>query len=266
MCNFRKIPTIFALIILINICNGEVEICLKLKSGYSSTQTGNIEEISTLLEKSGKEIKDALDATGLVSAQTTHFDFFHLNMSHAAITIGGDFTNGNVTQEEPDTRLFTLVSDGFEIFNLTIPTIYINGSYTLAGYIGAHRLFDIYGTGDFYLNMTKFSVAAVTSLTKNSTHLCMPITVKLYVAGCKSNFGELMGGDPLLEPLINGDIEAIVPEAITIMYREDADWADPFIQNVINQILSSNSNSLPYLLYLLSNNKDNLASLLNSSR
>lgn len=47
-----------------------------------------------------------------------------------------------------------------------------------------------------------------------------------------------MDGDQELEPLINGVMQAIVPDVIRIFFREDADFVDPYIQRVFYFIFS----------------------------
>lgn len=71
---------------------------------------------------------------------TTHTSLFFDSLA-------GEITNATVVIQDKVLKLFTIDPDGFEIFNLTFPSISLNGSYDLNGYVGANRLFDIYGKG-----------------------------------------------------------------------------------------------------------------------
>lgn len=58
-------------------------------------------------------------------------------------------TDGRILTTSPTWRLFSIVPGNIEIFNFTIATTFLNGSYELDGYVGKNRLFDIYGKGHF---------------------------------------------------------------------------------------------------------------------
>lgn len=51
-----------------------------------------------------------------------------------------------------------------------------------------------------------------------------------------------MNGDEDLEPLINGAFQYIIPDAIRIIYREMADYADPYIQKVSISLVNTGLN------------------------
>lgn len=59
----------------------------------------------------------------------------------------GEVTNATVVISDKVLKLFTIDPDGFEVFNLTFRSIFLSGLYDLNGYVGASRLFDIYGKG-----------------------------------------------------------------------------------------------------------------------
>jgi hypothetical protein len=72
-----------------------------------------------------------------------------------------------------------------------------------------------------------------------------------------------MGGDELLEPLVNGAIMAIVPEAVQLVFRESMDSADPYFQEIIDKFLhGSMFEPLSKLLYILADNRNQLDTIL----
>ncbi|ENN81383.1 uncharacterized protein LOC109546911 [Dendroctonus ponderosae] len=146
-------------------------------------------------------------------------------------------TDGWILTSSPTWKLFSIVHPAnIEIFNFTIANAFVNGSYDLDGYVGKNRLFDIYGKGNFMIELNNLSVAVVSSLSLNSSRLCFPMMVKVFVEDCESHFENFMNGDVDLDPLLNGVIQEIIPDAIRIIFREQVDVADPYIQSIINEI------------------------------
>ncbi|KAH1014433.1 hypothetical protein HUJ05_012296, partial [Dendroctonus ponderosae] len=149
----------------------------------------------------------------------------------------GTMTDGWILTSSPTWKLFSIVHPAnIEIFNFTIANAFVNGSYDLDGYVGKNRLFDIYGKGNFMIELNNLSVAVVSSLSLNSSRLCFPMMVKVFVEDCESHFENFMNGDVDLDPLLNGVIQEIIPDAIRIIFREQVDVADPYIQSIINEI------------------------------
>lgn len=253
-------------ILLAGPIKGEVHICFDFNSQDVSETEGNIEEVKALQEQADKEIANILSTARLaLAAETDNYTNFFLNISHPAITVTGNFTNGTTCTANSTIRLWTIKEEGLEIFNLTFPSIFMNGSYDVNGYVGAHRLFDIYGTGTFHFNLTDFSLAAVTGLFLNNTALCISVTVNVNLNDFKGTFENFMDGDDDLDPLLNGAIQNIVPEAVRIMSRDTFDLADPRIQEIIDKILhGSKINALPNFLSILAKNKDKLTSILHT--
>lgn len=249
----------FLYIITTHHINGEVDFCFKFGPKHNVSNKEYRENVSALLVQVGQEIenqlKNAVKESPFGSTSGTYTNF-HLNLSHPAITLQGDFTNGTTFIEDSSIKLWTFKEQGLEIFNLTFPYIFVNGSYNASGYVGAHDLFDIYGTGTFHLTMKNFSIAAVTGLFINSSALCIPLTVNVYLKDYKSYFLNFMNGDEELEPLVNGAIEALVPDAVRIIFRESMDKASPYIQADIDKIL--HDSALSRLLYILAVNEQEL--------
>ncbi|KAL1512462.1 hypothetical protein ABEB36_002049 [Hypothenemus hampei] len=234
----------------------EVQVCLNLE--YLSKARG-ISDISGLLKEVREDINNAI-FDNLIPMEFSQFplssDFtsYNFSLKHPAITISGNFYNGSLSVTQAIIRYFTIASQRFELFNLTFPNIYINGSYDINGFIGTNVSFDIYGKGDsFFINLTNLSVALIIGLEVNSTSFCIPLTIDVDLKDCQSHFKDLMNGDKEMDPLFNRLIPTLIPDSIKIIYREYADWADPYIQQIIDDILrKTHSDSLKQLLYILS--------------
>lgn len=216
-----------------------------------------LDEISDLLDDVKTGIKSEFNKL-FVENPSQHFDSFHLNLTHPALTIIGDFNNGTLVWTEPSLKLWTFKPEGLEIFNMTLDSLYINGTYAFDGYIG-EKLFNLYGNGSFHVNFTKFSVAAISSLEINSTSLCVPVSVNVYLVEAENNYENFMDGDEELDPLLNRVFELLMPDAVRVVWRDTADETDSYIQSIIDKILNGNtSESLSKLLYSYTKIKDKL--------
>ncbi|XP_066262495.1 uncharacterized protein [Euwallacea similis] len=258
---------IFPTILLFGIVNAGVQICFERTqfSLHNNTDVSS-EQVEPFLQRAATELRQTLK-----SELDTWTDFpytdYHINWHHAALTIAGNFTDGLVSIGHPGIQYFTLVPGGFEIFNLTLPFIYINGSYDIYGYVGKNRLFDIFGNGPFELEMLDFSVAVTSGLRINRSSLCIPLEINFYLVDCTNTFVNFMGGDDELGQLLNKVIQDITPDAVRIISREILDFFDPAIQQIIDNIL--HTNKMPnfiQLLGLLTEDTDTLRTFLEKPR
>lgn len=253
--------------VIISTVNGSLEFCWEFGSKSVLESQGNFDNVPALLTDIGKEIKTELrNVIGELKGtnETMEYKVFHFDFSHPAVTLYGNFSNGILLiNDQADIKLWTMKEGGLEIFNVTLPYIFLNGSYYLDGYVGAHGLFDVYGDGSFHVGLTNISISAITGLFVNSSELCIPFKIEVYLKDYEGNFLNLMNGDEELNDLLNGVFHAIIPEAVSIIFDEMRDGVEPFLQAIIDKIF--HGPTLSKLLKVLSVNQNELGLALNGA-
>ncbi|XP_066155877.1 uncharacterized protein [Euwallacea fornicatus] len=254
-----NLRVIFTTILLFGIVNSEVHICFERTKLFLHDDTDvSSEQVKSLIQAASTELEQTLKSNlGLWT--NFSYTYYNIDWHHDAFTVAGNITNSSVSIGDPVVKNFTPLPDGFEIFNLTLPFISINGNYNIFGYVGKNRFFDIFGSGPFHLELSNFSVALTTDLRINSSSLCILVDTSFEAAKCTNTFENIMDGDKDLEPLMNKLLQNIIPDVIRILPREIIDCIDPIIQWVIDKILHGNAmQNFMQLLGLLTADMDAL--------
>jgi len=220
---------IFQLSAILLAVEGTINVCVPLNSVNSQDEIST----NTLLEEIKTDIKAKFSDNNHV-IDVGHID---LDLTHPAIRVNGTLDNvllSNLFEYNMCLLDIDLATTKFTVFNLTFNHIKVKGNYDITGNIG--DLFDIFGTGDFWIKMMNFSIAMTHFNLSIGEEICFPINIDMDLVGMKNNFKGLMN-DAELEELFNDAIKAIAPECLAIIWSEIKDIFDGPLEKAINDYL-----------------------------
>ncbi|KAL3276715.1 hypothetical protein HHI36_012085 [Cryptolaemus montrouzieri] len=197
---------------------------------YSNVESGNLK---ICLPKSKMMNDGYISAANTIDKIENIPDFIFLNRNQSfnitsdIITVSGYVVNINIS----NFKNFTLcLLDGIKkpLFSFSMNDVKIQGEeYKINGSVS--DLFNIYGNGSFELDMNYFEVLA-DNISYNMFHpTCFGMDIDLDL-NLNVNFTNLMGGDPLLNQLLNKVIGDMAPDIL------DYYW-EPIYENHLVDII-----------------------------
>ncbi|XP_044258471.1 uncharacterized protein LOC123007306 [Tribolium madens] len=213
------------------VAQATVNVCIPLHSSFSE-EVSNPDELF-------KEIKDAIVAQ-TSNKSNLHIEHLDVNISHPAIRVLGTLDDLDLYHFHEfdicflENIFLNLSYYQFDVFNLTFRNLRIEGKYNITGDIG--DFFDIYGVGDFWIELLNFSIAMTNFSINVTDEICLPVNIDINLQQVKNHFDKFMD-DPDLEKLFNDAIMDILPETFNILWAEMKDIFDKPLEDEINNII-----------------------------
>ncbi|KYB29377.1 hypothetical protein TcasGA2_TC032224 [Tribolium castaneum] len=223
------------------VARATVNICIPLHS--SSAEVSTPDDLF-------KEIKDEIVAK-TSNKSNLHLEHLDVDVSHPAISLYGTMDDLDLYHFHEfdicflENLFLNLSYYQFDVFNLTFRNLRVEGKYNLTGDIG--DLFDIYGVGDFWMELRNFSIAMTNFSINVTDEICIPVNIDINLQEVRNQFDNFME-DPDLEILLNGTMMNILPESFSIFWAEMKAIFDKPLEDEINNIIHHN---VPAILHAL---------------